>query len=45
MNTRLYTSKSVSNVKSFRKGNTRGKARGRKNFGYLLKVLRKDDKR
>lgn len=41
MSTRKYTSKNAGNVKSFRKGNTRGKARGRKDYGYLLKALRR----
>lgn len=41
MRTRNNTSKIVSKVKSFRKGNTRGKARGRKDYGYLLKALRR----
>lgn len=41
MSTRNYTSKNASKVKSFRKGNTRGKARDHKDYGYLLKDLRR----
>ena len=41
MSTRGYTSKNASKVKSFRKCNTRGKARARKDYGYLMKVIRK----
>lgn len=38
-------SKAVHSNQSYRKGPTRGKARGRKDFGYLLRSMRKDDKR
>lgn len=41
MSTRNANGKNASKVKSFRKGNTRGKARGRKDYGYLLKALRR----
>lgn len=42
---KVFSAKNISFKQSYRRNSTRGKARDRKDFGYLLKVLRKDDKR
>lgn len=42
---KVFSAKNVSFKQSYRRNPTRGKARDRKDFGYLLKSLRKDDKR